>query len=172
MTKEYVDIVSPFTGGKVWEILDIEEKTFRGEKYTVNVRYYQCEDTGEPFTTTQQDDSWTNELYAQYRSRHGIPSPEEIKSVRAAYCLNYSQLTRILGFGINQLKNYEEGQLPSESNGKMLRIISDPLVMMTLLEISRNEFTASEYEHIRAKIALKYLEQARRQTSSVITIPG
>ena len=52
MTEKYANIESPFTGGKVLEIEDVEEKTFRGERYRVNVRYYKCEDTGEQFTTT------------------------------------------------------------------------------------------------------------------------
>ena len=163
MIKEYVKIESPFTGGRVFEVSDVEEKKFRGEKFIVNVRYFQCEDTGEQFTTTEQDSLWTRDLYSQYRNRHGIPSPEEIKTIREGYGLNYSQMSRILGFGINQLKNYEGGQIPSESNGKMLRIAADPLTMMNLLEISRNELSASEYERIRAKIALSCYEQARQR---------
>ena len=87
MTKEYVDIKSPFTGGRVFEVHDVEKKTFRGEKYTVDVCYYQCEDTGEQFTTTNQDSLWTNELYSQYREKHGIPSPQEIMSLREKYGL-------------------------------------------------------------------------------------
>ena len=163
MIKEYVGIESPFTGGKVLEIHDVEEKTFRGEKYTVNVRYYQCEDTGEQFSTTEQDSIWIQELYSQYREKHGIPSPQEIKSIRESYGLNRTQLSRLLGFGINQLKSYEDGQVPSESNGKMLKIISNPLTMMNLLEISHNEFHESEYDRIKEKIALNYFEQNRNR---------
>jgi len=162
MTKEYVDIKSPFTGGSVFEVHDVEEKTFRGEKYQVNVQYYQCEDTGEQFTTTEQDAIWTGELYVQYRKKHGIPSPEEIKCTREKYGLNYTQMSRLLGFGINQLKNYEDGQVPSESNGKMLRIVSNPLTMMSLLEISRNEFSEKDYNRTKEKIALNYFEQAKK----------
>lgn len=163
MTKEYVDIESPFTGGKVFEVCDVEEKKFRGDKYTVNVRYYQCEDTGEQFTAPEQDAVWTEELYSQYRAKHGIPSPEEIRLTRESYGLSRSQMALILGFGVNQMKNYEDGQVPSESNGKMLRIASNPFTMMHLLEISRNEFPASEYERLREKVALNCFEQSRGQ---------
>jgi len=169
MTKEYVDIESPFTGGKVFEVQDVEEKTFRGEKYLVNVRYYQCEDSGEQFTTTEQDSLWTSEIHRQYRQNHSIPSPEEIKRIRESYGLNYTQMSRLLGFGINQLKNYEDGQVPSESNGKMLRIVSDPLTMMKLLEISRKEFSISDYNRVKEKIALIYFEQVRK--SGLIVSP-
>lgn len=160
MTKEFVDIRSPFTGGRVMEVCGEEEKVFRGEKYVVNVRYYQCEDTGEQFTTSEQDSVWTGEIHHQYRARHCIPSPEEIKALRTGYGLNYSQFSRLLGFGPNQLKNYEEGQVPSESNGKMLSLVADPLTMMRLLEISRNEFSEAEYQRIKQKIAIKHLDEA------------
>lgn len=173
MTKQYVDIKSPFTGGKVFEVKDVEEKTFRGGKYMVNVRYYQCEDTGEQFTTTEQDSEWTTELYNQYRQKHCIPSPDEIKDIRKRYELNYTQMSRLLGFGINQLKNYEEGQVPSESNGKMLKIISNPLTMMNLLEMSSNEFSKAEYERIRKTIALQYFEKAKQtniDVSQLVTV--
>lgn len=76
--EKYVDMKSPFTGGRVKEVFTNEIKEFRGEKYEVNVRYYVCEDTGEEFTTTEQDTLWYNELYSQYYAKHGIPFKEEI----------------------------------------------------------------------------------------------
>lgn len=166
MTREYANIESPFTGGKVLEVRDIEEKIFRGEKYSVGVCYYLCEDTGEQFTTSDQDALWTSELYSQYRIKHGIPTPEEIKALRQSYGLNYAQMSRILGFGINQFKNYEDGQVPSESNGKMLRLIANPLVLLALLEISVGEFSNAEYNRIKSKIALRHLENSKSGTGA------
>ncbi len=47
---------SPFTGGRVFLVEDTETQEFRKEQYTVHVRYYVCEDTGEEFNTTEQGD--------------------------------------------------------------------------------------------------------------------
>ena len=69
--EKYVDMKSPFTGGKVKEISTIEVKEFRKEKFSVHVRYYVCEDTDEQFTTTEQDTLQFNDLYGQYRIKHG-----------------------------------------------------------------------------------------------------
>lgn len=44
----------------------------------------------------------------------------------------------------------------------MLRIVSNPLTMMALLEISRNEFQASEFDRVKGKIALNYFEQNKK----------
>lgn len=150
--EKYVNLTSPFTGGKVKEISAIEEHEFRKERFSVHVRYYVCEDTGERFTTSEQDELLFNELYSQYRVSHGIPFPEEIKSMRLHYGLNYQQITKILGFGINQFAQYEKGQVPSESNGKLLSAIMNRQFMLQLLEDSRAEFDETEYEKVLRSI--------------------
>ena len=61
--EKYVDIKSPFTGGKVKEVFAIEDMEYQGVTYQVHVRYYQCVDTGEKFTTTEQDQEWYDELH-------------------------------------------------------------------------------------------------------------
>lgn len=75
---KYVDIKSPFTGGRVKEIYAMEDVEYRGENFRVHVRYYVCEDTGEQFTTTEQDTLQFDDLYSQYRIRHRISLSEEI----------------------------------------------------------------------------------------------
>lgn len=151
--EKYVDMVSPFTGGKVKEISTVEEHEFRKETYSVHVCYYICEDTGEKFTTTEQDELLFNDLYSQYRVKHGIPFSEEIREIRLRYKLNYSQITRILGFGANQYAQYENGQIPSESNGKMILAIQNKQVILGLLEASKEEFEIDEYLKISEAIS-------------------
>ena len=52
---------SPFTGGKIALFSKKAEFTFRGEKFTIDKKYYQCLDTGEKFTDADIDDDnmWT-----------------------------------------------------------------------------------------------------------------
>ena len=76
--EKFVDLKSPFTGGRVKEVSTVEEHEFRKETFSVHVRYYVCEDTSEKFTTSEQDELLFNELYSQYRVNHGIPFPEGV----------------------------------------------------------------------------------------------
>ena len=85
--EKFVELKSPFTGGRVKEVSTVEEHEFRKEVFSVHVRYYVCEDTGEKFTTSEQDELLFNELYSRYRAAHGIPFPEEIKAIRQKYGL-------------------------------------------------------------------------------------
>lgn len=149
MKKTLSTITSPFTGGKVYIVEDIEKHKFRKEIYEVHVRYYICEDTGEKFTDNAQDELLINELYNQHRLKHGIPFPDEIKKIRLNYGLNYTQITKIAGFGQNQWKNYENGDVPSESNAKIIIALSDTDSVLRLLGASRNEFTEAEYDKVK-----------------------
>lgn len=146
--EKYVDMKSPLTGGRVKEVCTSEIKSFRKEDFRVHVRYYVCEDTGEQFTTTEQDTLQFNDLYAQYRLKHGIPFPDEIRKIRLKYGLNYSQISKILGFGANQYAKYEAGEVPSESNGKMIAAIEDKDVLLRLLKNCKSSFQSSEYDRI------------------------
>lgn len=146
--EKFVDLKSPFTGGRVKEVSTVEEHEFRKETFSVHVRYYVCEDTGEKFTTSEQDELLFNELYSQYRVNHGIPFPEEIRAIRQHYGLNYQQMSKILGFGSNQYAQYEKGQVPSESNGKMLSAMMNRQFMLHLLEDSKAEFSDEEYQKV------------------------
>ena len=163
--REVYDMESPFTGGKVIEVCDVEEKEFRKGKYQVHVRYYQCCDTGEQFTTDEQDTLMCNDLYGQYRVKHGIPFPEEIKSIRQHYGLTYSQITRILGFGINQYKEYEKGTVPSESNGKIIQMIRSREGMLMLLNASRGVFEPAEFDKVteQVKACVEYAGKTSEQ---------
>lgn len=133
---------------------EIKEETvsFRGEEFRVHTRYYVCVDTGEEFTDSRQDSSTFNDLYAQYRVKHGIPFPGEIKAIRERYGLNYAQIGKLLGFGVNQWAKYENGQMPSESNGRLIAALRKKSTTLTLLEEIRDIFEPSEYSKIRALI--------------------
>ncbi len=145
---------SPLTGGRVKEIKTIEVKEFRGEMYRVPVEFYVCEDTGEQFTTTEQDTKQFNDLYSQYRRKHGIPTPEEIKDIRINYGLSYSQIALLLGISADQYANYESGEVPTEANGKKIASLKDKRTLMSLLTKCKRMFQKSEYDNILNTFAI------------------
>ena len=58
----------------------------------------------------------------------------------------------ILGFGANQYRLYEEGEVPSESNGKMIRSAMNPQVFLDLVKSSRHQLSDREYAKITARV--------------------
>mgnify|MGYP004598175671 FL=1 len=139
---------SPFTGGNV--ILHSEKRTavFRKEKFEHTFLSYQCVDTCELFTTTELDTANTMQIYNQYRTKYGIPFPDEIRSIRRKYGLSATKMPVILGFGENQYRLYENGDMPSLTNGRILKTIQVPAVFATFVEAAKNLQNTEEYDKI------------------------
>ena len=143
---------SPFTGGEVILKQEKSELIFRKEKYQYAHLYYECVDTKERFTTTKMDEKNLFQVYNQYRIKYGIPFPDEIRKTREMYDLSASKMSKILGFGDNQYRLYENGDIPSEANGKILSLITTPSVFKDYIKIAKNQFEEREYNKILLKL--------------------
>lgn len=152
MLQDPKNMVSPLTGGTVtlnWEWREIE---FRKEKFIVMTPYYVCDDTKEQFTTTESDTVWMNQLHNQYCAKHGIPYTDEIIEIRKRYDLSAAKMSLILGFGENQWRRYEQGEIPSVSNGKLIRSIMRADLFLDLVDSSKESLTDSEFSRIRSRV--------------------
>lgn len=143
---------SPFTGGEVVLLQENAELTFRKEKFQYTSLYYECVDTNERFTTTEIDEINLTQVYNQYRVKYGIPFPEEIKHIREMYDLSASKMSEILGFGDNQYRLYENGDMPSETNGKIINSIKEPSVFKVFVENAKHQFEPKTYDKILSKL--------------------
>ncbi len=129
---------------------EVQTLTFRKEEFTVKQRFYLCVDTGERFTSTEMDELNLSLVYNAYRSKHHIPSPEEIKKTREKYGLSAVKMSEILGFGPNSYGLYERGEIPSLANSKLLKLASDPESFCQLVK---------DWEVDNAKTKAKLLEK-------------
>ena len=59
---------------------------------------------------------------------------EYCKKIRDYYGYNSSQMSKLLGMGINQWRNYENGQEPSLSNSLLIELIADPEVWLKVIK--------------------------------------
>lgn len=126
---------------------------FRGEEYEYIHTAWLCRDSGEQFTTDSSDTAGYLQVTNQYREKYGIPYTDEISDIRSKYDISAAKMSLILGIGVNQYRLYEQGEVPSVSNGRMIRSIMNPKVMLEMVESSRNELSESDYSKILAKVA-------------------
>ncbi|WP_373134233.1 type II toxin-antitoxin system antitoxin SocA domain-containing protein [Barnesiella intestinihominis] len=143
---------SPFTGGETILLCETRKAIFRKEEYEYTYLCYQCVDTKETFTTTQIDTVNTEQIYNSYRSAHGIPYPDEIKEIRGHYALSALKMSRILGFGDNQYRLYENGEIPNVANGRVLKAIQSPKTFETFVDAAKNILSDEEYAKIKKRI--------------------
>ena len=117
---------SPFTDKEMSIVKEWRTLSFRKDEFNVLFHSYKCEDTGERF----EDDTFAqlnyNQLVNQYRVKYSIPFPEQISSIREKYNLSAAKISEILGFGTNGYRQYEGGEVPSQSNAKLIQLADDP----------------------------------------------
>ena len=144
-------MTSPFTGGVAMLQHELSTLVFRKENFHFIHQFYECQDTHERFTTTEIDEANMAQVYNQYRAKYGIPFPEEIKRIRQHYGLSATKMSEILGFGENQYRLYENGDMPSEANGKVLMSIMNPEIFRVFVENARGQFSDDEYDKLMTK---------------------
>ena len=140
------------TGKPMRVVFEPETLTYRGEKFGCIYISFRDDELDEGYTTTESDGVWYNQVTNQYREKHGIPYVDEIIALRERYGLSAAKMSVILGFGANQYRLYEEGEVPSESNGKMIRSAMNPMVFLDLVKSSRNQLTEREFAKITTKV--------------------
>lgn len=117
---------SPFTGKEMSIVKEWRTMSFRKDEFKVLFHSYKCEDTSEQF----EDDAFAqlnyNQLVNQYREKYSIPFPEQISSIREKYNLSAAKMSEILGFGTNGYRQYEGGEVPNQSNAKLIQLADDP----------------------------------------------
>ena len=130
---------------------EVRTTTFRKEEYSY-IHTGIIDADGEMWTTTEMDEANIFQVYNQYRVRHGIPFPDEISGLREHYGLSAAKMSQILGFGINQYRMYEDGEVPSVSNARTIIAAREKDVFMSFVEASKSDMTEQEYHRIRKKV--------------------
>ncbi len=116
----------PFCEGKAELHIEQKIRTFRKEEFQIFDYYYKCKNCDKQFTTTEIDELNVNQVYNKYREKYSIPFPQQLIELNERYNLSAAKMSEILGFGANQYRIYAEGEIPSQSNGTLLNLISNP----------------------------------------------
>ena len=143
---------SPFTNGETQLQKEKRQLTYRKETFTVSYHYYVCIDTAEQFTTDELDTLNVNQVHNKYREKFGIPFIDEIIRIRNQYGLTAIKMSEVLGLGANSYRNYENGEIPSVANGRLIKLAERPREFLELLEMSKNTFESGEYEKVLKKV--------------------
>lgn len=95
-----------------------------------------CADSGEEYEDEYMVDTNIRQAEDQYRAKYNLPFPEEIRAIREQYGLSAAKMSEVLRFGINQYKQYENGELPTESNASLIFLARNPEDFMQLIGFS------------------------------------
>jgi DNA-binding transcriptional regulator YiaG len=113
--------------------------------------YHFYEDAGQRFTTDETDEINLIQVYNQYREKHNLPFPDDIRAIREKYQLPATKMSEVLGFGINVYRQYESGEVPSQSNARLIQLANDPEEFRKLVLLS-GAFGEKELEKVLKKV--------------------
>lgn len=127
---------SPMTGQELIPMRETRTFTFRKDEFTIMYHFLREPDGSDQYTTTELDEVNINQLYNQYRDKYNLPFPDEIKAIRDKYELSAIKMSEVLGFGANVWRNYEAGEVPSESNARLIQVANDEVEFRKLVKLS------------------------------------
>jgi uncharacterized phage-associated protein/DNA-binding transcriptional regulator YiaG len=142
---------SPITGNEATLHREKSTSTFRKEQFDYYWHYYQCEDSGEKFTTDTLDELSISQIHNQYREKYRIPFPEEIREIRQMYDVSANKMSEILGLGTNAYRLYESGEIPSVSNGRLILSVKDPATFIMQVKASSHILSEKEVKRLILK---------------------
>lgn len=145
-------MTSPFTSGEVIKKNSIQTLTYRSQTFSVHAHYYECVESGESFTTEELDTLNLLQLHNQYRERNHVLFPEQIKALRERYGVSQRTMSTLMGFGINQYRSYEEGEIPSLSNAKLIGLVRDPRNFRELVLERKDELKERELAELLRRV--------------------
>ncbi|MBW6535520.1 MAG: DUF4065 domain-containing protein [Mariniphaga sp.] len=117
---------NPFTGKEMTLVKEWRKMIYRKESFDVLFHFYRCEDSGEQFEDEHFSKLNYNQVVNQYRVRHRIPFPEQIKEIRLKYGLSAAKMSEVIGMGANSWRNYEGDEVPSKVHANLIQMISEP----------------------------------------------
>jgi uncharacterized phage-associated protein len=91
-------------------------------------------------------------LHNKYREKYNIPSAEQLLFVRFTYGLSQIKMSEVLGFGPNQYRLYESGEMPLGGNATVLSMIIEPEEFKNILVKKKSIFVESEFKKITSML--------------------
>jgi transcriptional regulator with XRE-family HTH domain len=129
---------SPITGKEMERHIRPYELVFRKETFPILYHYYWDKETGDEYTDEELDTINVNQVYNQYREKYNLPFPDQIKAIRDQYGLTQAKMAEVLGFGVNMYRQYENGEIPTLSNARLIQLAEDPAEFAKLINASMN----------------------------------
>ena len=128
-----------------------------GESIEVDAQILVCAECGEEFYCEELDNATLVQAYNEYRRRHKLLLPEEIKKIREQYGLSQRSFAKLLNWGDKTICRYENGSIQDKAHNSLLLFLREPENMRTYL--MENEIVLDERQKKKLLDIVDKLEQ-------------
>jgi putative zinc finger/helix-turn-helix YgiT family protein len=135
------------------------QETFNvcGEEITVEAQLLVCAECGEELFSEELDSATLVNAYNEYRRKHKLLLPDEIKEIREQYGLSQRSFARLLNWGDKTICRYENGSVQDKAHNSLLLFLREPENMRTYL--TENEIALDERQRAKLLGIVEKLEQ-------------
>lgn len=131
----------------------LETYPVHGEAISVNAKVAVCPGCGEDIDVEELDDASLLAAFEEYRRRHHLMTPDEMRSLRGRYGLGVRAFALLLGWGELTLHRYESGSLQDDAHETQLRMATSAENMRTMLAKNGHKLTARQRATVEARLA-------------------
>lgn len=130
----------------------VVEYEVRGERIEVQVPHLSCSVCGEKFEPPDEAHDPLEAAYDEYRRRHKLIQPDDIREFRHSIGLTQKELSRLLGWGAVTLSRYENGALQDDAHDKALRLAMHPESLLRLLHDRSDVLSIEGFHRLAARL--------------------
>ena len=128
-----------------------------GELIEVDAQVLVCSECGEEFFCEELDNATLVSAYNEYRRKHKLLLPEEIRKIREQYGLSQRSFAKLLNWGDKTICRYENGSIQDKAHNSILLFLREPENMRTYL--TENEVALDEKQIRRLLKTIEKLEE-------------
>ena len=135
------------------------QETFKvcGEDITIDTQILVCTECGEELFCEELDSATLVNAYNEYRRKHKLLLPDEIKKIREQYGLSQRSFAKLLNWGDKTIFRYENGSVQDKAHNSLLLFLREPENMRTYL--TENEIALDERQKTKLLDTVEKLEQ-------------
>ena len=116
-----------------------------------------CTVCGEELFNEELDSATLINAYNEYRRKHKLLLPEEIRKIREQYGLSQRSFAKLLNWGDKTIRRYENGAVQDRAHNSLLLFLREPENMRTYL--TENEIALDEKQVVKLLDTVDKLEQ-------------
>lgn len=144
-------------GREVLAIISEREETYaiKGDgPFSILAQVPVCPNCGTELFDEEIETKNQKKLYEQYRRKHGLLSPEEIKAIRRQYGLSQKSFSLLLGFEETAIHRYESGSVQDKVHDTVIRSAQDPKFVQELYRKNPKVVSPRERKLLEKKLEL------------------
>ena len=128
-----------------------EEYQVRGETIAIDVPRLSCAACGGSLVDEAFGDP-TLHVYAEYRRRHGLLTPEQIRGIREKYDLSQDAFASLLGTSPATLARYEGGSLQDKAYDHLIRACENPAFVADIVSREGHQLSPRQLQSVQAAL--------------------